>query len=177
LIDTNVVAYFSFNYKHQDSQNVEVVLYSLLSQLLAKPLELWTQLDKLYESCEKLQSRPTLDDAHDILLHIKIPSGVIFAIDALDEASVPCRDQLLQHLNKLAEVGFCILLTSRPDVNLRQLRSHSIVIDITAQKEDLKVYTTQRLQESMNVQDILEGYGESVIRQLVDLVISHAAGM
>jgi hypothetical protein len=29
----------------------------------------------------------------------------------------------------------------------------------------------------MNVQDILEGYGESVIRQLVELVVSHAAGM
>ena len=153
------------------------MLCSLLSQLLAKLPELWTQLDKLYESCEKLQSRPTLEDALDILLHIKNPSEVIFAIDALDEASVPCRDQLLQHLNKLAEVGFRILLTSRPDVNLRQLRSHSIIINITAQKEDLEVYTTQRLQESMNVQDILEGYGESVIRQLVDLVISHAAGM
>jgi hypothetical protein len=29
----------------------------------------------------------------------------------------------------------------------------------------------------MNVQDILEGYGESVIRQLVELVVAHAAGM
>jgi hypothetical protein len=177
-IDVNAaIAYYYFNYKHQDSQKAEVVLFSFLSQLLAKLPGLWPQLDKLYETCEKLQSRPALEDALDILLNIKNPGEVIFAIDALDEASVSCRDNLLQHLNKLAEVGFRILLTSRPDVNLRQLQSRSIIIDITAQEEDLEIYATQRLQESMNVQDILEGYGESVIKQLVELVVSHAAGM
>jgi hypothetical protein len=80
---------------------------------LAKLPGLWPQLDKLYEACEELQSRPALEDALEILLNIENPNEVIFAIDALDEASVPCRDQLLQHLNKLAEVGFRILLTSR----------------------------------------------------------------
>jgi hypothetical protein len=91
------------------------VLCSLLSQLLAKLPELWPQLDKLYESCEKLQSRPTLENALDILLNIKNPIEVIFAIDALDEASFSCRDQLLQHLNKLAEVWIShpLNLTSR----------------------------------------------------------------
>jgi hypothetical protein len=139
--------------------------------------ELWPQLDKLYESYEKLPRRPELEDTLGILLSIKAPRKVMFAIDALDEASDSCRDQLLQHLNKLAEVGFRILLTSRPDVNLRQLQNRSIVMDITAQKEDLEIYATKRLQESMNVQDILEGYGESVIKQLVELIVAHAAGM
>jgi hypothetical protein len=139
--------------------------------------ELWPQLDKLYESYEKIPRRPELEDTLGILLSIKAPRKVMFAIDALDEASDSCRDQLLQHLNKLAEVGFRILLTSRPDVNLRQLQNRSIVMDITAQKEDLEIYATKRLQESMNVQDILEGYGESVIKQLVELIVANAAGM
>jgi len=139
--------------------------------------ELWQPVETLYENNDASQSRPDIDTLIETFLKIKTPSKVIFAIDALDEASKSTRSNLFPHLSKLAEAGFRIFFTSRPDVDLRQFRNQAIVMDIQAQNEDLEMYVTKHLQESENVQDVLEGYDQSIAKQIVKLIVGHAAGM
>jgi hypothetical protein len=171
-----VVMYYYFNYKH-GSQDAETIIFSLVSQLLLKIPALWPAVDTIYEKCETLQRKPSVEDAAGLLLDLKDPSKVIIAIDALDEASDSTRNTLLTQLCKLCDAGFRIFLTSRPAINIGQLRSHTTVFDITADKRDLEIYASTRLQANENVQEILGDLASTVVTQLVNLIVSQAAGM
>jgi hypothetical protein len=103
-----------------------------VSQLLLKIPALWSAVDTLYKRCETLQRKPSVEDAAGLLFDLREPSKVIIAIDALDEASDSTRNTLLTQLCKLCDAGFRIFLTSRPAINIGQLRSHATVVDVTA---------------------------------------------
>jgi hypothetical protein len=138
---------------------------------------LWPTVDRLYKKCETLQRKPSVEDAISPLFDVEKPSKVIIAIDALDEASNSTRDTLLKLLSKLCDVGFRAFLTSRPAINIRQLRTYATVVDITAQKRDLEIYASTRLQANENVQEVLGDLASTVVTQMVDLMVSQAAGM
>jgi hypothetical protein len=172
-----VIVYYYLNYKHEGSQDIKTIISSLVSQLLVKIPALWPAVDRLYKKCEATRRKPSIEDAISPLFDLETPSKVIIAIDALDEASNSTRDALLKLLSSLCEVGFRAFLTSRPTINIRQLRTCTTVVDITAQKRDLEIYTTTRLEENENVQEVLEDRASTVVNQMVDLMVSQAAGM
>jgi hypothetical protein len=51
------------------------------------------------------------------------------------------------------------------------------VVDITAEKLDLEIYASTALQSNENAQEVLGDLAITVIAQMVDLIISQAAGM
>jgi hypothetical protein len=120
---------------------------------------------------------PSLEDTIQTLLGIQEPAKVILVFDALDEASTKTRDGLLQYLVKLAQTGFRIFVTSRPDVQLKQVRDLTNRMDLTANKEDLRLYAKSCFQDSANVQDILDDQFIDISDQLVELIIERAGGM
>jgi hypothetical protein len=172
-----VIAYYYINYKHEASQGTEMIIFSLLSQVLVKIPALWPAVDRLYTKCESLQCKPAVEDAIGLMANVENPSMVILAIDALDEASNPTRDTLLKLLCKLCGIGFRVFLTSRPAINIGQLQSYTSVVDITAEKADLERYATTRLEANENVQETLGDLASTVVPQMVDLIVSEAAGM
>jgi hypothetical protein len=171
------IVYYYLNYKHEGSQDVETIISSLVSQLLVKVPALWPAVDRLYKKCETIQRKPSIEDAISPLFDLENPSRVIIAIDALDEASNSTRDTLLKLLSKLCDVGFRAFLTSRPTINITQLRTYATVVDSTAQKRDLEIYASTKLQANENVQEVLGDLASTVVTQMVDLMVSQAAGM
>jgi hypothetical protein len=169
--------YHYLNYKHEGSQDAETIIFSLVSQLLVNIPTLWPAVDRLYEKYETLQRKPSVEDTTGLLLGLENPSKVIVAIDALDEASNSTRDILLKQLSKLCDLGFRVFLTSRPAISIRQLRSYATVVDITADKGDLEIYANTVLQSNENVQEVLGDLASTVVPQMVELIVSQAAGM
>jgi hypothetical protein len=172
-----VIVYYYLNYKHEGSQDAETIIFSLVSQLLVKVPVLWPAVDRLYKKYETLQCKPSVEDTIGLLFDLENSSKVIIAIDALDEASSSTRDTLLKLLSKLCDVGFRVFLTSRPAINIRQLRSYATVVDITAEKRDLEIYASTRLHANENVQEVLGDLASTVVTQMVNLIVSQAAGM
>jgi hypothetical protein len=129
------------------------------------------------KNCEHSRSRPGFQEILEQLGKIEEPRRVVFVIDALDEASSPTRTKLLYNISELSKTGLRFFLTSRPDVDLKVLRSHAIVMDITARTRDLMAYVTKHLEASQNVQDILEANSGTIVEQISKLIVENAGGM
>jgi hypothetical protein len=171
------VSYYYLNYKHQESQKPESILLSLLSQLLTDMPELWPSLEELYSKPESSRLRPGVQETLDLFRKIEEPRRVILVIDALDEAASSTRTKLLSCMSELSNTGLRFFLTSRLDVDLKILRSQTIVMDITARTQDLMTYVTKHLEDSQNVQDVLDTCHGSIVEPISELIVANSGGM
>jgi hypothetical protein len=69
-----------------------------------------------------------------------------------------------------------IFLTSRPDVNIRELTKQTLAIRVTASETDLRNYACKHLRENANVLDMLDEDKEALIPEIADLIVSQASG-
>ena len=150
------IAYFYFDFRDVDKQNLHNLLPSLLIQLSTRSDHCFDILSQLYDSCNRGVQRP--DDRamieclkKMITLEAERPTYII--MDAIDECpttfSIPSpRDEVLEFVEEL--VGFLlpnlhICITSRLEHDilaaLKYLTPHEVSLhDEDGQKQDIFAY-------------------------------------
>ena len=150
------MAYFYFDFRDADKQNLHDLVPSLLTQLSARSASRCDILSKLYLDNNKGKTQPSDDVLTQCLKDILVlpdQHPVYLIIDALDECpdshGIPSpRERLLQLVKELVELRFPYLhicVTSRPEIDIREvlepLTSRQVSLhDQTGQKEDISDY-------------------------------------
>lgn len=171
------VACVYYNYKQQDSQSTLAVFRSLICQLFNQLPECWQVVEDLFNRHMNGTTQPNLEELLEVFESINEPQTVLLTIDALDEAENSARESLLKQMKMLTKLPIRVFLTSRPDIDLKELKEQALIIDVTASEEDMRYYARARLEESSAVQDILEGQSQAIISDIADMVVSQASGM
>jgi len=150
------MAYFYFDFRDADKQNLHDLVPSLLTQLSARSTSHCDILSNLYLDHKKGTSQPSDDVLTQCLKEmLALPDQlpVYLIIDALDECpdshGIPSpRERLLQLVKELVELRFPnlhVCVTSRPEIEIREvlepLTSRRVCLhDQTGQKEDIANY-------------------------------------
>jgi hypothetical protein len=150
------VAYFYFDFRDLDKQNIRNLLPSLLVQLSAKSSARCAILHALYLKHEKGTQKPTeavLNQCLKDMLSIPNQPPIYIILDALDECpnsyGIPSpREQVLVLVTKLMDLRLPhlhVCVTSRPEFDIRatlgRLALHSVSLhDQSGQRDDIIDY-------------------------------------
>ena len=150
------MAYFYFDFRDADKQNLHDLVPSILTQLSARSASHSDMLSNLYLDHKKGTSQPSDDVLAQCLKKMLALPGqhpVYLIIDALDECpdshGIPSpRERLLHLVKELVQLRFPnlhICVTSRPEIDIREvlepLTSCRVCLhDQTGQKEDIADY-------------------------------------
>ena len=150
------MAYFYFDFKDTDKQNLHNALPSLLTQLSARSHSCCEILSRIYKTHDDGARKPDINTMIGCLKEmLALPDqGPIYIIlDALDECPntsgiPPARRQVLDLLKdlvglQLSDLHICV--TSRPEIDIRTalepLAFHAVSIhDESGQKKDIEDY-------------------------------------
>jgi len=150
------MAYFYFDFRDADKQNLRDLVPSFLTQLSTRSAPRCDILSNLYLDHNNGKSQPSDDVLTRCLkemLALPDQRPVYLVIDALDESpdshGIPSpRERLLQLIKELVELRFPnlhVCVTSRPEIDIREilepLTSRRVCLhDQTGQKEDIVDY-------------------------------------
>ena len=150
------MAYFYFDFRDADKQNLRDLVASLLTQLSARSSSRCDILSELYLDHNKGKSQPSDDDLAQCLKEmLALPDQypIYLIIDAVDEcpnsSGIPTpRERVLQLIVELVELRLLnvyVCVTSRPEIDIREvlepLTSRRVCLhDQTGQKEDITNY-------------------------------------
>ena len=148
--------YFYFDFRDANKQNLEDLVRSLLTQLSARSDLRCDTLSRLYESHDRGTKQPSDDILTRCLkqmLSIPDQRQIYLIIDALDEcpdsSGIPSpRERVLQLLKELVELNLSnlhICVTSRPEIDIREVLdpltpSTVSLQDQSGQKKDIVDY-------------------------------------
>ena len=170
------IAYIYFNYKQWESQTASRIYASLVAQLLNTVPVLQTHAETLYQKCDNGKKTPAAGELFDVLTCLPSSYKIVLAFDALDEASVDTRNDLLSRFARLDKTSLLFFITSRPGITIRSISTRTKIENVTAQTSDLKEYIREHLQ-SDEVQTLLDDDSQNVVPEIEQNLISHAAGM
>ena len=150
------MGYFYFDFRDSNKQNLDDLVRSLLTQLSARSEPRCDILSRLYESHDRGTKQPSDDLLTRCLkqmLSITDQGQIYIIVDALDESpdssGIPSpRERVLQLLKELVELrlpNLHICVTSRPEVDIRDildpLTSFPVSLhDQSGQKKDIVDY-------------------------------------
>ena len=151
-----IMAYFYFDFKDTDKQNLHNALPSLLTQLSARSDGCCDILSRIYKAHDNGAHKPSTNTMIACLKEMLVAPGqgpIYMILDALDEcpndSRIPtARKQVLDLLKDLVGLqvsNLHICVTSRPEVDIRAALEpfafHSVSIhDQTGQKKDIEDY-------------------------------------
>lgn len=163
-------AHFYFNYQDRDRLSAEMVLRSLLRQLLMFFAKLPKQILELHQRIDSQGRFIQLEDLEEALQSICGEFDHTFLIiDALDECAKAQRKALLRALSSLhMKSSVRILLTGRPhlDDEIRSAFGPPLQIEIGAADSDLAVYLSMQIDDSDNVDVIDEDFKAEIISKI-----------
>lgn len=147
------VTYFYFDFNDAQKQLPELMIRSLISQLLQQCVKIPTTLKALFSSCENGQRQPSLDALLEVLYQMLLgfPQSYI-VLDALDECSD--RAVLMGLLERMAGwrlENLHILVTSRREQDIENSlesiidEQSAICLESKLVDRDIKKYVCQRL--------------------------------
>jgi hypothetical protein len=179
--DTNMVtAYFYFDFNDTQKQNPELMLRSLLCQLLQRSIVIPKGVDALFSSCENGQWKPS---SHALLQVIKEAAQefthVYVVLDALDECTQ--RSELMDMLEAVAGWqldNLHLLMTSRKERDIEcsleeYIREEDAVClqrDIVDQ--DIQRYVQQRLRVDKGLAKLNK---DAAVRQEIEAALMGGA--
>ena len=156
-----VLAYFYFDFKDTEKQDLHALLSSLLIQLSDQSDLFFDTLFSLYSAYRKAAETPADDSLAECLkdmLTIKGRVPIYLVIDALDECpndtGIPSsRERVLELVKELVELrlpNLHLCITSRPEFDihttLKPLASQQMSLhDESGQKQDIINYVTSVL--------------------------------
>ena len=155
------LAYFYFDFKDKEKQDLRALLSSLLVQLSDQSDIFFDILFSLYSVHKKAAETPTDDSLAECLKDMLTITGqvpIYLVIDALDECPndtgiPPSREKVLQLVKNLIEVhrsNLRLCITSRPEFDIRatldSLATQQVSLhDEKGQKQDIIDYVTSVL--------------------------------
>ncbi|KAI5366970.1 hypothetical protein J4E82_010917, partial [Alternaria postmessia] len=179
--DTNMVtAYFYFNFNDAQKQDPELMLRSLLCQLVQRSVVIPKGVDALFSSCENGQRKPS---SHALLQVIKEAAQefthVYVVLDALDECAQ--RSELMDMLEAVAEWqldNLHLLMTSRKERDIeRSLEEYireedAVCLQRDVVDQDIQRYVQQRLRVDRG---LAKWNKDAAVRQEVEAALMHGA--
>ena len=180
--DTNMVtAYFYFDFNDKQKQDPELMLRSLLCQLLQRSSTIPKGVDVLFSSCECGRRQPSLRALLEVLeLMLREFACVYIVLDALDECTQ--RSELMGMLETVAGWqlnNVHLLLTSRKERDIESSLESFVVEEDTVclQRDvvdkDIERYVQQRLSNDKN---LAKWNTDSAVRQEIGTAMMCGAG-
>ncbi|KFY31884.1 hypothetical protein V493_00710 [Pseudogymnoascus sp. VKM F-4281 (FW-2241)] len=153
------IAYFYFNFRDTEKRNTELMIGSLIFQLLQQCSKVPVALEALFSSCGNGQRQPSIDALLGVLQQvIKESLESYLIIDALNECTN--RDELMRILEEIAGwrlEELHILVTSRREVDIETSLSHYLEDDNIIQMQstfvdvDIRKYVQHRLSDDKSL--------------------------
>ncbi|XPS71034.1 hypothetical protein M3J07_003222 [Ascochyta lentis] len=145
---SSAVAYLFFNYKEQESHNVDL-LGAITKQLVQNHSTLAKSVIELYERHSEGGTKPPTDEMRDTLqAAVAEFTTTYIVVDALDECSDSngTRRQPLAQLRLIqSNTGLQLMTTSRPLPEIMALFSTATTLKVRADPDDVKQYVTGQL--------------------------------
>ena len=176
-----VTAYFFFDFNDAQKQNPELMLRSLLCQLLQRSVGIPKGVDALFSSCENGQRKPSLYALLDVTRQVAQEFvHVYIALDALDECKQ--RQGLMDVLETVAawQLGNVhLLMTSRKERDIESSLDSYVKDTICLQRDvvdrDIQRYMQQRLSDDKT---LAKWNKHDAVRQKIEAAIMcRARGM
>lgn len=152
---THSLVYFHFDFRDTKKQDLTALVASLVFQLGTQ-----SEVCLAYLERKRSSDRPSYEQLLAMLSHLLGLSGLtVLVIDALDECPEPAREkglkQFLDILRSLDEDRFRLMITSRPEPDIRKHISpratHSLSFhDAVKHMEDLRSHIKTKLSDSFS---------------------------
>ena len=185
------MAYFYFDFRDVNKQGFRNLLTSLLIQISTSSVLYCDILSGLYSDYDKGNNQPSDSSLAECLKKmVTFPDQppIYLIIDALDESpntsgiSSP-RDMVLQLLNELVDLclsNLHICVTSRPEIDIRQVlessTSHRISLhDESGQKQDIEDYVRSVVYSDS--QQIMKRWRTEDKELVIEILSERADGM
>jgi AcrR family transcriptional regulator len=173
------IAYFYFDYRDRDQQSPEIVVATLLRQLLSYDPSLPKLITDLYRKYQNQQKRAPLEELEGVFRDLcKAFQSVYVVIDALDECDEKrYRRRFLQFLTSMrsyASSSIRFLVTSRPHIaDISTTFSSEIPIMLEANDSDVRKYLEKRIEVDGDPEIIDKTFRKTI----VEVVAKGAQGM
>jgi hypothetical protein len=178
-----VTAYFYFDFNDAQKQDPELMLRSLLCQLLQRSFMIPKGVDALFLSSNNGQRQPSLQALLEVAPQVMQQfTHAYIVLDALDECTQ--RPELMTMLEAVAGwqlSNLHLLMTSRKERDIEgSLESyvkeeHTICLQRDVVDEDIQQYVQQRLSHDKN---LAKWNKDAAVRQEIeDALMSGARGM
>jgi ribosomal protein S24E len=144
-IDSTVgIAYIYCNFRNQQSQDIRMLVASVLKQLCQRRPYIPDVIQTMYSKHKTAKTKPPTEDIRAALnTVIKLFSQVYLIVDALDEwqNTEGDRSSMINELLALqAMTHLNLFATSRPIGDVKQYFSGLPSVDISASQEDIALY-------------------------------------
>jgi uncharacterized protein YbgA (DUF1722 family) len=175
-----VTAYFYFDFNDTQKQDPELMLRSLLCQLVQRSFTVPKGVDALYSSCENGRREPSLHAVLEVTRQAAQEFAQVYLVlDALDECTK--RSELMDVLKTVAGWqlnNVHLLMTSRKEWDIeRSLESYikeeqTLCLQRDVVDKDIQRYVQQRLSEDT----ILTKWNkDAAVRQEIEAVLMRGA--
>ena len=176
------IAYFYFDFKHQDQQVCDAMLRSLIAQLSLQSLDAFMPVDALYSACGSGKSQPSLPITLKAFKDtVESFTDVFILIDALDE----CKEvaELLTNVEDMFEsriASLHMLVTSRREKEIEDSMStllndeHKICIQSMLVKDDIRAYVQGRI---YNDRKLNKWQKPEIQAEIEEVLVEKADGM
>lgn len=179
--DTRMVtAYFYFDFNDIQKQDAELMLRSLLCQLLQRSFVIPEGIHALFLSCENGQRKPSLHALLDVTRQVAQEFAHVYVVlDALDECTQ--RSELLGMLKTVARWrldNLHLLMTSRKERDIeRSLEEYikdkdAVCLQRDVVDQDIQRYVQQRLHDD---KALAKWNKDAAIRQEIEAALMHGA--
>lgn len=175
-----VTAYFYFDFNDAQKQDPELMLRSLLYQLLQRSVMTPRNLDALFSSCEDGQRQPSLDALLEVTWQIMQEFSQIYVVlDALDECTQ--RLELMDVLKTVAGwqlQNLHLLMTSRKERDIESsLKDYvdeedTVCLQSDVVDKDIQRYVQQRLSDD---ESLVKWKKDAAIRQEIEGALMRGA--
>jgi hypothetical protein len=177
---TIVTAYFYFDFNDTQKQDPELMLRSLLRQLLQRLFTAPKGVDALFSSCGNGQRQPSLHALLEVILQVMQQfTHVYIVLDALDECTQ--REELMDMLETVAgwQLGNVhLLMTSRKEGDIESsLKTYvqeedTICLQRDVVDKDIQLYVRQRLSDDKT---LTKWNKDAAVRQEIETALMRGA--
>jgi hypothetical protein len=175
-----VTAYFYFDFNDTQKQDPELMLRSLLCQLLQSSVGILKGVDALFSSCENGQRKPSLHTLLDVTRQAAQEFAHVYVIlDALDECTQ--RSELIDMLETVAGWqlnNLHLLMTSRRERDIESSlegyvgKEDAVCLQRDVVDQDIQRYVQQRLRVDRG---LAKWNKDAAVRQEVEAALMHGA--
>jgi hypothetical protein len=179
--DTSMVtAYFYFDFNDTQKQDPELMLRSLLCQLLRRAVVIPKGVDAVFSSCENGKRQPSLHALVEVTRQIAQEFAHVYVVlDALDECTQ--RSELMDMLETVAGWqldNLHLLMTSRKERDIESslegyIRDEdAICLQREVVDQDIQRYVQQRLHDD---KALAKWNKDTAVRQEIEAALMHGA--
>jgi hypothetical protein len=177
---STVTAYFYFDFNNAQKQDPELMLRSLLCQLLQRSITISRGVDALFSSCDNGKRQPSLHALLEATPQVMQQfTHVYIVLDALDECTQ--RQELIDVLETMAGWQLSnvhLLMTSRKERDIESsLESYVKEEDTICLQRDVVDKDIQRyVQQRLSVDKTLTKWNkDAAVRQEIEAALMHGA--